>query len=676
MTQYNQEGQQVWGPQQNAGGNIFNTIINPFLPTRTPSLQKQRHIEALRQLRYSYREMMDESLQGITWLELGLTEKPDAVQTACSLLLRIGNRAGKRLPPGTSIIEVYDKVEHALLILGEPGVGKSTLLLNLAQQLIERAEQDESQPLPVLLSLSSWAFTRPLPLQDWIAKQAAEIYAIPQEWSKQWMGENGIVLLLDSLDEMEETACAACIEAINVYHREHLAPLVVCSRTDEYETTVASEKRRLALQGAVIIQALTNKQVDDYLVQAGKPLAALHSAMKRNSALCDLATTPLMLNVLSLTYRDISMPSFPNKKPPLLHQVWDDYVRRMVERKGNSKKYPLSQTVHWLSWLAREMREHNQTEFWLEHLQPEWLPKYPRRFYRWSFGLFSAVVVGLPMGHIFDTLYMLLLNTHSMPFGFTMTLGVSFGLIGGLGHIRPVEEHVWSWEKAFAEAHKGLGEGVVVGVIGGIMPLVYTRSLIYWLTGTLIITLITIPTCGVLKGLVHGRIFKQLKDPEERSHLRPNEGIQRSLRNGLKYGIGVWVCFWSVTGLALWLMRGRAFEGIFSYLAGGWHDALVYVLVFGLVMGWVAGMGGGLAAVIQHSVLRLVLAQKGLFPMQAVSFLEDAQARILLRRVGRGGYKFAHRLLLDYLAGLSPRLASTPSPASDKVPSINSSSHP
>jgi DNA polymerase III delta prime subunit len=672
MTQYNQEGQQVWGSQQNAGGNIINTIINTFFPTRTPALQKKGRIEALRQLRSSYKEMMGQSLQGITWLELGLTEKPDAVQTASNMLLRIANSAGKCLPPSTSIIEVYDKVEHALLILGEPGVGKTTLLLNLAQQLIERAEKDEAQPLPVLLSLSSWAFTRSLPLQDWIAQQAAEIYAIPQEWSKQWMGENGIVLLLDGLDEMEEPAGAACIKAINTYRREHLAPLVVCSRIDEYETTVADENCRLALQGAVTIQALTNKQVDDYLVQAGKPLAALHNALKMNSALRDLATTPLMLNILALTYRDTSMPSFPNKKPPLLQQVWDDYIQRMVERKGNSERYPLAQTIHWLSWLAGEMREHNQTEFWLERLQPEWLSKNPRRFYRWSIGIFFGVFVGVPMGRVFDTLYVLSLNyiqhtkTNSVPFGCTLMLGVIFGLIAGSGRILPVEEHVWSWKKAFAEMHKGVGEGVVLGLL----LLVFTRSLIAWLVGTLILMLL----CGLIKGLIHGRTFKQLEDPKERSHLKPNEGIRRSLRNGLKYGIGVWVCCWSVAGLAFWFMRGRAFEGAFSFLPGGWHDALVYVLISGLLMSWVAGMAGGLAAVIEHFVLRLVLVQKGLFPMQAVSFLEDAQARILLRRVGRGGYRFAHRLLLDHLANLSPRSASAPSPASNKVRSKNSSS--
>jgi len=47
-----------------------------------------------------------------------------------------------------------------------------------------------------------------------------------------------------------------------------------------------------------------------------------------------------------------------------------------------------------------------------------------------------------------------------------------------------------------------------------------------------------------------------------------------------------------------------------------------------------------------------------LFPWNASQFLDDAAARILLRRVG-GGYTFAHRLLLDFFADLESELPMT-----------------
>ncbi|BBD55211.1 hypothetical protein [Planktothrix agardhii] len=42
------------------------------------------------------------------------------------------------------------------LILGKPGGGKTTTLLELAEALIERAEGDSDAPIPVILELSTW----------------------------------------------------------------------------------------------------------------------------------------------------------------------------------------------------------------------------------------------------------------------------------------------------------------------------------------------------------------------------------------------------------------------------------------------------------------------------------------------------------------------------------------
>ncbi len=317
------------------------------------SLEEQNRVRMLGRLRRSYGEMMSQSLQGTAWLELGLAEIPAAVQNAAHLLLRMPHRAEQPLPLDTSIMQVYDEAEHELLILGEPGAGKSTLLLSLAQQLLVRAEQDQTHRLPVILPLSSWAVKR-LPLQDWIAEQLAQIYDVPHMLSVQWVQEGGILPLLDGLDEMEETARAACIMAINTYHRDHLAELVVCSRTTEYEA--AALHHCLTLQGAVMVQPLTHEDVDAYLVRAGKPLTALRSALKKNATLHDLATTPLMLSVLFLAYQGIgSTITVSGQLGNTQQQVFDAYAQRMLTRRY-AERYTPEQTVHWLTYLAQQMK--------------------------------------------------------------------------------------------------------------------------------------------------------------------------------------------------------------------------------------------------------------------------------------------------------------------------------
>jgi predicted NACHT family NTPase len=46
---------------------------------------------------------------------------------------------------------------NALLILGAPGSGKTTTLLELARSLIAASEAHADEPVPVVLNLSSWA---------------------------------------------------------------------------------------------------------------------------------------------------------------------------------------------------------------------------------------------------------------------------------------------------------------------------------------------------------------------------------------------------------------------------------------------------------------------------------------------------------------------------------------
>jgi hypothetical protein len=71
---------------------------------------------------------------------------------------------------------------------------------------------------------------------------------------------------------------------------------------------------------------------------------------------------------------------------------------------------------------------------------------------------------------------------------------------------------------------------------------------------------------------------------------------------------------------------------------------------------------------VKRYILRFWLARNGVFPWRAIPFLEDATARILLRRVG-GGYSFVHRLLLDFFVDTYAGPSSTSPPAQSTQPS-------
>ena len=216
--------------------------------------------------------VLAQSLHEATFLALGLQEQPHAITDPWMM-----NHAVSSLPTGIHITQVYDQVEGELLLLGAPGAGKTTLLLQLARDLLRRAQHDEAHPMPVIFNLSSWA-TKRQPLGEWLVEELYSKYEVPLLLGREWIVTNQILPLLDGLDEVREEQRAACVEAINVYRRAHTTPMVVCCRQADYDAL--GHTARLRLHNAIAVEPLTALQIDDYLARAGEDLAAVREILR------------------------------------------------------------------------------------------------------------------------------------------------------------------------------------------------------------------------------------------------------------------------------------------------------------------------------------------------------------------------------------------------------------
>ncbi len=79
-----------------------------------------------------------QSVQSTGQIALQLQNKPSAVVPSLQQV-RVFDKTGPLWPADSSIVRVYDNADKGVLILGEPGAGKTILLLELTRALLQRA---------------------------------------------------------------------------------------------------------------------------------------------------------------------------------------------------------------------------------------------------------------------------------------------------------------------------------------------------------------------------------------------------------------------------------------------------------------------------------------------------------------------------------------------------------
>jgi len=656
--------------------------------------------------------VLKKSLHNAVLIELGLEERKDAVDTPdrpWGMILQTGGQPNRVLPPGTRIADVFDDVGQVLLILGEPGSGKTTMLLELARETISRAEKDPVQPIPVVFNLSSW-IEPAQSLAGWLVDELMSKYYIPEKIAKAWVESYQLLLLLDGLDEVAAQRRDACVKAINEFRMEHLVPIVICSRKAEYKALTTL----LKVDSAVCIQPLTEKQVSDYLDNFGEELTAVRKMLQDDEPLRELSRSPLMLNIMTLAYKGASVEDLQHldiiegRRKHLFNKYIDGMFNRLARTR--SEVYPRDKTIKWLSWLAENMSREAQSVFLIEKMQPAWLQtQFQQRQYTTNTELIPWLILGVSYGMISGLILGPIINKIGVldfgPIGVLIIVLVAALIGGGIGRlilgpfpgfyllsflrqisepqktrkivkspkwswrnlfrsidetkerIETVETMKWSWKKAKKLLILGLIIGPLAGLLGGpafglILWLIF-RPFFEWkelaINGS-ILCMVLGPVCSTIILLIGGTMLVGLSYGEVEERTVPNQGIQQSIKNA--------IIVFSITIIASALLAGLGVVVLVVSLEPnvGLNDVtLKYAVYFVLSLVFLLGFSlaleyGGLSA-IQHYVLRFILYRNAYIPWNMVKFLDYAAEQIFLQKVG-SGYKFIHRLIQEHFASL------------------------
>ena len=605
----------------------------------------------------------NQALNKSAWIELGLTLEPDHVDSPINTVWRADEEI-QPIPKNTPILETFrEQAANTLLILGAPGSGKTITLLDLAQQLIDEAEQDPKAPVPVVFNLTTWA-TKRRPLEEWLIEELNRTYQVPIKIGQSWLKNDALVLLLDGLDEVAMGARQACASRINAYRQTHgLTGIAVCSRLEEYQAL----STQLKLLGAIVIQPLTLQQANVYLQKMGGKLKAVRKLLTEDDKLQEWVTSPLFLYVVSIAYRGLSLPELRQTHTGNLNRLYDIYVTQLLEKHRAHQKYPYTpeKIRKWLAFLAHQLTKRNQIIYRIEHMQFDWVDildnnrryshwlkrrlrkmKITIRDRQWSWGVASTEAKsGLLFGIVFGLIIGLIIGVF---FAFDNWMGNNYvNWWGSNQHVLNEDGQIFELvHKQVNWMFDGLGDGLVIWIVVGLLD-----GLVFGMVAGL--------PLGFVRGLVYGQVFG-----DARPHEKPNQGVWRTAANGLLFGL----LFGLVVGLIIEAYSGLVVEGFSDLVIRAYSDFVVKFfswlldgLAFGAFSGLVVGLFFGLADFIKHFLLRSLLAYYKHFPYRLIPFLEFAKSRLFLQRVG-GNYIFIHRTLLDYFAAQHPSAQSSDDP--------------
>jgi hypothetical protein len=523
------------------------------------------------------------------------------------------------------LADVYHRVPtRRLLVLGEPGAGKTILLARGVLELLKRRAPGE--PVPVLLPLGSW---NPVDedFRSWIARCLST--ARPGLARRASTGgrvsvarallDRGLILpVLDGLDEIPDELRGLAIASIN----KAMLPgqgFILAARIIPYRNAVRPEEPgRIAvdLAGAAGIKIcpLEAGEIAEYLRESAPrpgdaarwaPVIAAFTAGTR-APVAQALSTPLMVALARVIYNPrpdehdtavaaepselLNVGRFPDKNA-IEHHLYDQFIpasyRQSLDPEHPSRKYPwtAAQAQQWLSFIARyldvQCRGRTDFEWWK---LPEAAPKY-------LVGLALSVVAGLaaaagrPSAALgAGIIAELAVGLAARPWCRTGRTGIRYGLLGGM-----------------------LGGAAGSGIGLAIIPAAETSRYAATIIGAGITVGVAAAPVGrfmaALPAGVTGGLIESLYDHAEFFQpVRATVGSGSRLIDGVGVGFAAFLVIWLAApseparGLrwsARYFGAGAIFGSTLGITAGiraGWIPAVIVGAAVGICSGSIVGM--------------------------------------------------------------------------------------
>lgn len=323
MTQFNQQKQQV-STQYNAE----KIIIQPHHDDPYAEYLQRLYDWVNKFLEQTLRIISEDNQKGESIIPLRFKYLPDVLSSEQEI--------APQLDPLTTIIgkryagsgENFDNLRDAfvafkgrLLLLGEPGAGKTLSLLLFARDSILRRMKHPSQPLPILGIVPTWKYQKHPSIAHWLQ----ESFNAPDNVEEILASGRGL-LLLDGLDELIPDRDTRDLQWFFVQELPENNQIILTCRTH----TIQHLTGEIKLRGTVILSPVTETQIFSYI----SAFSSLTSMVSNNKILKKLLKTPIMLALFTEAYHDAEVHNWAStdSRFDIHNNIIDMCVRQRYQR--------------------------------------------------------------------------------------------------------------------------------------------------------------------------------------------------------------------------------------------------------------------------------------------------------------------------------------------------------
>ncbi|GAB2603658.1 hypothetical protein GCM10027269_69440 [Kribbella endophytica] len=574
-----------------------------------------------------------------------------------------------------------------VLVLGEPGAGKTTLMMRVVSELaatmldrlLDRNAQHLGVMIPVWVDLGRWH--PDASLEEFVQDVMAEDFGTPEIVFRQWFANRQLLLVFDNLGWLPSLDRAASIKSMNAFLEAH-RDLDIIVLAHEETVRTANQDTDLKIDEVLRIRPLSDAEIVAFLDQLGPSFVQLRKLIKTSPELREAMRSRMFASVAALVFSQPDQAGLTAER--FAHEnardvLIDGYLELMLHRQdvdaAEANAFDLREEpsrklfLKHLGWIASSLDKWQKYYFY-DWVDGFWLPDRSPAKVRIAIGLGVAVgaVTGLILGSAAGIAYgaaaAYIVGALS---AVLLASAYIFGLLaGGAGMDTPVLKprlvrgrFSLTTLKAEITPLAGL---VLVAEIGFLSYVAYNFvqpafaawSILSTRQHTTVFALLaSFPLLIAVQLWVFGHDTAVVETDRSWEAHSPSTAKRRLLARQLR--LSFLVVLAAITPVLMievvrfwvnWLPTGQAGTG--NLLA----DALqnLVVLAAGVWLAWMLGTFGYL---LQVRLAVAALRRGGYIPENFPGFVHQAARLSLLQPYGGNEFAFAHSIVRERLASLA-----------------------